>query len=370
MKILYVYDKMPGTYQKYLLNLLARLKDKLDVKVLVYANSAKADHSVKRYGIKDYFQYFLYKIKFSECKSIDVKYMSSYDIVHVQHSFLWRKLEYFKEINRIPKIIVTLRGGDTYVKPWLGDSWKNFYKNCEHIAAFVVMSQHQKKYLLRWGVQEEKIHVIPISFGDYSEAKPKYPNPVVLKLVSAFRMTWEKNIEGTIRFANILKEKNIPFEFDIYGDGHDLGQLYYMIARYDLQDFVHVKGKIDNDQLKEKLPDYDFFVQLSFSEAFPTSVLEAQSVGIPCVVSNSGGLPEAVIKNKTALINDFNALEELAEETITLWKNKELYYSYSKEAISNVNENFSIESELKRLTTLYQGLFEKNDVSSKMDNNY
>lgn len=358
MKILYVYDKMPETYQKYLLNLLSRIKDKLNVKVLVYGNNNKADYAVKRYGLKDYVQYFLYSIKLSHYKSIDVKYMSRYDIVHVQHSFLWRKLEHFKTLVKTPKIIVTLRGGDTYVKPWLGNSWKDFYSNCEHISAFIVMSQHQKKYLLKWGVNEEKIHVIPISFGSCSYAKPKYPNPTVLKLVSAYRMTWEKNIEGTVRFAHILKEKKIPFEFDIYGDGHDLGQLYYLIARYDLQEFVKVKGKIDNKQLKEKLPDYDFFVQLSYSEAFPTSVIEAQSHGVPCVVSNSGGLPEAVIKNETALVDDFNALEKLVEETIKLWQNKELYFLYSHKAILNVNDNFSTEKEIQKLYALYEKILQ------------
>ncbi len=358
MKILYVYNKMPGTYQKYLLNLLDSIKEKLNVKVLTYEPNSKADYSVKRYGVKDYFQYFLYKIKFSRYKTIDVKYMSAYDIVHVQHSFLWRKLENFKADGNIPKIIVTLRGGDTYIKPWMENSWKIFYANCEHIAAFVVMSQHQKKYLLKWGVNEEKIHVIPISFGSRSIVTPKYPNPTVLKLVSAFRMTWEKNIEGTIRFAQILKEKNIPFEFDIYGDGHDLGQLYYLIARYDLFEFIHVKGKIDNDLLKEKLPQYDFFVQLSLSEALPTSVLEAQSIGIPCVISDSGGLPEAVIPGKTALVEDYKSIKKLVEETIQLWQNKELYFLYSQKAILNVNDNFSTEKEVQKLCALYERILQ------------
>src|SRR5690606_20483607 len=107
-------------------------------------------------------------------------------------------------------------------------------------------SQNQKEYLTRWGVSEDKIEVIPISFGNKSDAQPKYPNTDKLRLVSAFRMTWEKNIEGTLRFAKTLKEKNIDFSFDIYGNGSDLGQLYYLIDRFDLNNHVFLKGKIEN----------------------------------------------------------------------------------------------------------------------------
>ena len=353
MKILYIYDKMPDDYQKYLKNFLTFIQQHLHVKTLVYKKNSKADYTIKSYGVAYYFQYFLYKIKLSKYKTIDNMYMANFDIIHLQYSFLRRKVVNFKEQVSKPKIIITLRGGDTFVKPWLGDSWKEFYKNSNYIDAFITMSQVQKKYLMRWGVSEEKIHVIPISFGNTSNAKPKQPSNDTMKLVSAFRMTWEKNIEGTVYFAKLLKDQNIDFEYDIYGDGGDLGQLYYLIDRYDLSKFINVKGQIDNDILKQKLINYDFFVQLSLSDALPTSVLEAQSVGVPCIVSNSGGLPEAVVKDVTGIVEDYTNLDSLVRETISLWKDKEKYYSFSEKAIINANEKFSIEVEFQKLKTLY-----------------
>lgn len=350
---------MPGLYQKYLLNLLVLIKKQLNVKVLTYENNALADYGVKRYGLLDYLQYSLFRLKISPYKSIDIKYMYNYDIIHLQHSFLWRKLQPLTKFKKHPKIIITLRGGDTYIKPWTSNSWKNFYKSSGHVSAFITMSEHQKKYLTQWGVAEEKIHVIPISFGEHSNAKPKYPNQDKLKLVSAFRMTWEKNIEGTVRFAKLLIEKGVDFEYDIYGDGTDLGQLYYLIDKYNLHNYINVKGKVDNNVLKQELAGYDFFVQLSVSEAFPTSVLEAQSFGLPCIVSNSGGLPEAVINNKTAIVCDYTAIEEMVNKCLNVWKNKEEYYQYSKNAIEFVNSNFTLEYEITKLTKLYKFIYEK-----------
>jgi glycosyltransferase involved in cell wall biosynthesis len=354
MKILYVYDKMPDAYQKYLNYFLEFIKKKLHVKALAYKKDSKADFSVLSYGVSSYFQFLLHKVKLSKFKKTDIKHMSNFDIIHLQYSFLWRKLNGIKNLANRPKIVITLRGGDTFIKPWLKNSWKDFYKNSDHVDAFVVMSHVQKKYLTRWQVPENKIHVIPISFGSFSNAKPKYQNKDVMKLVSAFRMTWEKNITGTVFFAKLLKDRNVDFEFDIYGDGGDLGQLHYLIERYELANYINVKGMVDNDILKEKLVNYDFFVQLSLSDALPTSVIEAQSIGLPCIVSNSGGLPEAVINNVTGIVGDYNNLDFLVAETIDLWNNEVKYHDFSEKAILNANENFSIEVEFEKLNNLYQ----------------
>lgn len=354
MTILYIYDTYPSTYQKYLVNLLSALKKKVNVKTLVYSNSEKADYEVKRYGLQDVFQNLKFKLGFSKYKSIDLKLFFDFDIIHIQHSYLWRKLEPLKQYKNYPKTVITLRGGDTYIKPWLSKSWQNFYKNSEHITAFVVMSNHQKNYLHeKWEVPLSKIHVIPISFGEKSTVQPKYPNTDKLKLVSAFRMTWEKNIEGSIQLARELKNRNIDFEYDVYGDGSDLGELFYLIDRYDLKDYVFPKGKIDNELLKERLPKYDFFVQLSVSESLGMSVIEAQSLGVPCIVSNSGGLPEVVLNNESGIVSNYNDYEGFINELLKLQNNKDQYFMFSKNAIEFVNSKFTISEETQSLVNLY-----------------
>jgi glycosyltransferase involved in cell wall biosynthesis len=361
MKILYIYEKMPSTYQQYLLNLLTQVKSSFNVKTLVYSKNNAADYVIKTYGIKDYFQRIFYKLKLTKYKTLDVKVFSKFDIVHLQHSYLFNKFIPLLENSKIPKIVITLRGGDTYVKPWVDNSWRNFYNSSKHIAAFITMSEHQKQYLHdKWGIPLTKIYVTPISFGSFSNAQPKYPNKKRIKLVSAFRMTWEKNIEGTVRFAKKLKEQNIDFEYDIYGDGEDFGQLYYLIDRFDLQNEINLKGKVDNNILKNKLIEYDFFIQLSLSEAFPTSVLEAQSIGLPCIVSNSDGLKEAIIHNKTGISGDYYDLEYFVAETIKLWEDKERYYQFSTEAINFVNKSYTLESEVMRLEKMYNDILKVN----------
>ena len=357
MKILYVYDNMPGVYQNYLNGLLKAIKEKLPIKTLVYTTSKTSDYVVGSSLLKDKLQRLYYKLGLTKTPALDLKYMLQYDIVHLQHSYLWKKTLPFLQLKEHQKLVITLRGGDTYLKPWSYRTLANFYKTgSKEVDAFVVMSENQKAYLERWGVSEDKIHVLPISFGNTSLSKPKYPNNEKLKLVSAFRMTWEKNIEGHIQFAKSLKDRGVPFVYDIYGNGADLDQLYFLVDKYRLKDYVNIKGKVTNANLKSLLPNYDFFVQLSISESLGMSVIEAQSFGLPCVVSNSGGLTEAVIHNKTGIVSNYTEIKVLVDATVLLWKNSDLYYSYSKNALAHVNANFTVDREVEMLKALYTNL--------------
>ena len=357
MKILYVYNKNPGVYQNYLLDLLALAKQKIGVKPLFYKPSPSSSYSTWIYGLKNRLHRLCYKLKLTKSNSLDLKRMQEFDIVHLQHSFLWKKLLPLTELIKKPKIVITLRGGDTYLKPWSYITLAQFYEHSEGtIDAFVVMSKDQKKYLIHWGVPESKIHVIPISFGSTSLAKPKYPNQNVLKLVSAFRMTWEKNITGHLLFAKRIKDKGINFTYDIYGGGRDIDQLYFLVDKFDLKDVITIKGEVENSQLKTILPSYDMFIQLSITESLGMSVIEAQSEGLPSVISDSGGLVEAVMKNKTAIVSHFTEIDDLTQSCVNLWQDKELYYSYSKRAIEYVNSNFTTDIELRRLEKLYASL--------------
>ncbi|MGY5352970.1 glycosyltransferase family 4 protein [Wenyingzhuangia sp. IMCC45533] len=354
MKILYVYDKMPRVYQNYLNILLKKIKC---VDSLSYEETSTADICIRKNKLINKFIKVLYEMKAVKYPSLDYKFFYRYDIIHIQHSYLYKKVMSLKKHSNT-KVVITLRGGDTYIKPWLDDRLVKFYKESyKFVDAFIVMSEHQKKYLNKnWRVSNEFIHVIPISFGEKNEAIPKFPNNDKLKLVSVFRMVWEKNINESLLFAKKLLELGINFEYDFYGGGNDLGQLYFLRDKYKLNNVVNIKGVIDNDVLKSKLSTYDLMLQFSFSEAFPTTILEAQSLGVPCIVSNAGGLTEAIIENETGYVSDGTSLEALCTKTIDLWKNKDRYLSFSNAAIEHVHKKFTVDNEISSLTKLYQSL--------------
>lgn len=356
---------MPTTYQAYMLLLLEALKQKTSVQVLTYNDKATVDYNIKSYGVKDTLQRLAAKAKISSETSLDIKIMCKYDIVHLQHSYLYPKLTpLFKKRGKKPKIVITLRGGDTYVKPWVTTKWREFYKNqSKYIDAFVTVSQHQKEYLQKWGVDPDKIHVIPVSFGNKSVSLSKKPSKDIIKIVSAHRMCWEKNIAGNLQVIKSLKEKEFSVRYDVYGDGPDKGQLLYLMDAYNLREEVTYHGKVKNDVFKNNLSNYDFFLQLSHSEALGASVIEAQAAGIPAIISNSDGMPETIVTDKSGFcVNPFE-IDKAVKHILDLFKNPDLYNSFSKAAIANSNKKFTTTTEIKKLMKLYSTLINKNSCA-------
>lgn len=355
MKVLHIFPYTPHSYLKNLSVLQHQLKESIGSKILSYQKGDDSDYVVISYGFRDLLYRILYKIKLSRYKSLDIKYMNQFDLVHVQISYLYNKVLPLLRQKHRPKVIITLRGGDTYIKPWVNERWSDFYRTeAQQIDAFVTMSENQKQYLTRWGIDPAKIFVIPVSFGQKFKVLPKFPGKGKLQLVSAFRMTWEKNIEGTVRFAMLLKQNGVNFKFDIFGDGEETPQLMYLINRYNLNEEINVKGAVDNNYLKKIFLNYDFMVQISISDALPASVLEAQSNGLPVIVSNSDGLPEAVIPNVSAIVSDYYNLEYFVNECLRIWSNEDVYFGYSKAAIDYSHNNFSVDSEENKYVSLYR----------------
>lgn len=358
MKVLYVYDEMPGIYQRYLWHTLKAVKAYTPVDSLSYQEHSDATFNINQQSLQWKWHRLKSKLKLEKQNRLDMKIFYKYDIIHLQHSYLFRKFEGFKNLPRHtrPKFIVTLRGADTYIKPWEIDEWRQFYKNSEQwVDAFVVMTNHQKQYLTKWGVPADRIHVIPISLGkEHLVAKHKEPNKEKIKIVSVFRLCWEKNIEGNIRTIKELAEENIPVRYDIYGDGPDSGQIPYLIDKYNLKGVVFYMGKSKNEDILRVFSSYDFILQLSHSESFGMSIVEAQSRGLPALVSNSDGMPEVIRHNETGYNVDPWDAPSAAKHIKELHANTKKYTEFSKNAIQFVGHNFTTNYECEKLINLYK----------------
>ncbi|WP_411768214.1 glycosyltransferase family 4 protein [Winogradskyella sp. A3E31] len=362
IKVLHIFENYSHVYQPYIPPVIEGLKqdEDLDISIVAYkGRSSKALKVVPKYlkrRLVERWYQFINK-RYKNLSYIEIWALKNKtDIIHVQQSYMFPRILGLTEITKgiRPKLVVTLRGSETYVKPWVQDKWETFFKDYgNNIDAFVVMSTHQKEYLQRWGVEQDRIHVIPISFGQKFEAKPKKASKDGIKIVSVFRLCWEKNINGNLMVIKILKEQGFKVSYDVFGDGPELGKLYYLINKYHLNDSVKVHGRVDNHELKKKLGNYDFILQLSHSEAFPTSVLEAQAIGIPAIVSNAGGLPDAIQQNNSGYAMDANDTERAADYIAGLWKDVEKYYSFSKAGIDYAQYHFSVDNEVSAIKSLY-----------------
>ena len=108
-----------------------------------------------------------------------------------------------------------------------------------------------------------------VSYNPVAETKPRK----VLRLISATRLSSEKGGDRMIKLADELKAKDIPFTWDVYTNiKHDFGSVFSMREpTLDIIDYI---------------ADADYLVQLSDSEGYGYSVVEALTVGTPVIVTD------------------------------------------------------------------------------------
>lgn len=94
-----------------------------------------------------------------------------------------------------------------------------------------------------------------------------------------------KNQEHTLRLAEYIRKYQLKAKIFIIGSGADFESLNQLVATKDLKDYVTFLGRIDKTETV--MPMLDVLIMPSLYEGLPTVVVEAQTVGIPCLMSDT-----------------------------------------------------------------------------------
>ena len=159
------------------------------------------------------------------------------------------------------------------------------------VSQYVAVSKHVAKISKKmFGIDCKVIYnLLDPEFGKGVE-KP-------LRLVSNTRLSPEKGFnpktDRMLKFARLLKASGRNFTWTICGDNsHMREEEKNIIERFKEVEEVHFIG-----YKKDVLPSLvgaDYFVLLSDWEGCPYGVLESLQVGVPCIVSNWGGVEELI----------------------------------------------------------------------------
>ena len=170
-------------------------------------------------------------------------------------------------------------------------------------ATVVVVNQIEREWLLRHGVLEEKLHVIPCGAPTDLFRPRGMPSKGPVRFVMASRLSRAKGCEWSIRaFAQVVRE--LPdSQLHIYGDGPLRDQLQRIVSELGVEDRVVFHGWVEERRLCEVLPLYDVFLQHSLErEGFGVSIVEAAACELPVVVTGVPGIAgEHVVDGQTGL---------------------------------------------------------------------
>ncbi|MCC5894467.1 MAG: glycosyltransferase family 4 protein [Alkalibacterium sp.] len=152
------------------------------------------------------------------------------------------------------------------------------------------------------------------------------------KIVSAGRLTNQKNFSILIRAFSIISKYHPEYELVIYGDGPQRGALERLVSELDLKNRVRLPGYVKD--LGSQIIDSSLFVLSSDYEGMPNALMEAMALGVPCISTDCpvGGPKFLIDNNINGILTPVNNLDKLAEAMNKVLSDEEFAESLCKNA--------------------------------------
>lgn len=208
-----------------------------------------------------------------------------------------------------------------------------------------------------------KSFVIPNPFipKDYVEPFNGDRNKTI---VSAGRFAKEKGFGLLIEaFADIHK-RYPEYQLIIYGDGPLRKQYECLVEKNNLKlnKDVYFPGYVDS--ISRAIQKEGIFVLPSLYEGIPNSLIEAMSVGLPCIATNcSPGGPRFLMHNgERGILVPINNVKEIINAVQTIIENKSLAKNYGQKAMRVIEDLNEI-----KIRKMWQSAFDL--ISNKLKTN-
>lgn len=160
----------------------------------------------------------------------------------------------------------------------------------------------------------------------------------VFRFFHASYLNYQKNPDGMIRAAAILKKRGYQFELFLLGNKDAL--LSKLVVELDLTDTVTIHPAVPYREVAIAMQEASAFLLFSRFENLPCVILEALCCGLPVVSSRVGGIAEVIDSSNGLLVSSgdeeglANAMQQMIDQ----------YHQYDRLAIANSARNkFSYE---------------------------
>ena len=171
------------------------------------------------------------------------------------------------------------------------------------------------------------------------------------------RLTLQKNPLLFLEIADNLL-KIYPFlKFSILGAGiHDdlTEEINFYLREKDLSSKIEILNWGDQETSRHFTQQADIFLMTSIFEGLPYSLLEAMSLGVPCVVTDVDGNKDVIRNNENGF--SCNTLNQFCEKITALIESSALREKIGQAGRNYVKDHHSIQHNIKQLEGIYINL--------------
>ncbi len=299
---------------------------------------------------------------FSELKALKP------DVVHGHLQFSSILCSLFGWRRAVPSVatVHTLEGPEMAnrdgLRRWL--MYKILERFCDRV---ICLSKTAEAFVRKNGLARARIEVLPNGI-DLAVFEPRstserhalratleIPEGVPLILAVAV-LRPPKGIDRLIRALPTICETIDDAQLLIVGDGPERGRLEQLATDIGIRDRVTFTGQ------RADVPDLmsiaDVFVLPTLDDAQPTVVMEAMASRLPVIASRVGGIPDMIADGVDGLLVPPDDVAALEAAVSSILSDPARQADVAAAGRATVEEKFSLDRQVERLTGLYEELLE------------
>ena len=189
------------------------------------------------------------------------------------------------------------------------------------VVRYVTQAALQRSYPARAGVTSIALSEVRIEQGRRDSVQT---TPMSLVAVGSLEQLY-KGHDVLIRALVSLAEQHPAVSLTIVGEGDRRAELEALCNDLGVADRVRFAGFIaDRDELLDLVASHSIFVMPSRTEGLPRALIEAMALGVPCVGSRVGGIPELLPDEALVPPGDVDALAHVIDELLSSPESREV----------------------------------------------
>lgn len=176
-----------------------------------------------------------------------------------------------------------------------------------------------------------------------NDLREKYPDKKIISYVG--RLIYGKGVIHLLEAIKYLNRRDITTF--IVGDGPEMENLKSYAKKNNISEQVVFLGSVPFTEAVSILKVSDVFVNPSYNEGLPTSVLEAGTCRRAILATNVGGTPEIITHEKSGLLISPRDVKELKNNLLKLIDNPELGRQLGESAREEIEKKFNWETSVQ-----------------------
>lgn len=220
----------------------------------------------------------------------------------------------------------------------------------------IAVSQAVKDFMVESQISRPSKITVVYNAIETPKKKAKIFEKKEIILGTVGTLNYQKGIQYLIEAMPRIMREFPQAKLMIVGEGVYKDHLKKLVKKMKLNQVISFTGFIND--IEDEMVKFDIYVQPSLSESFGLAIVQAMSLGIPIVATNTGGIPEVVTTGKSGILVEVGKSQALAEAILELLRDKSKAKEMGKLAAEEAKIKFNMKEMVKETEGIYDEIVE------------